>query len=237
MRTFRVLCLFLLLGGGLALASGHVHTVAQFQRDIRMEMRISTGALLPDSVLLAASQRAILWTSTDIGGYEKRYKIQTHYGQAFYALPDTIVEVISASLISGMATKNLRGTNTEYFEAPDVAAPDFAGEDSTGADRDKVPYGYHYWADTIQLMPIPAQLDSFYLSCYVEHPMIDSTVDSIKLKPPFIEAARDFAMHLAYRSIQDYDAATFYLTLYKERRAELRGKYLRKYLYRPEAEK
>jgi len=226
MKT-RVVCLFIsiLLSFGVSRAGVGIDTLGDFKRELRQELNTFTNSAFPDSVQVSISARAILWTSADIGGVEQTFMVNTVDGQAMYAVPDTIVEIIESSFISYRMTANFKSWPSQYIED--------AGDMTELSDPNEpldVPFAFSYWADSIQVSPIPIRDDdSIYLKCYVEHPYISAVGDDVCLKDPFIEAALAYACHLAYRYWQEFEVAAQYKQIYDALKEDLRRKYLPRY--------
>lgn len=213
-----------LLCGGTAFAGIVIDTVGGLNEQVRQEVSIEDLSMLPESTLTLFSKRAILWTSVDVGGVELQHHFTLVAGQAFYAIPDSITEVLHASYLSGNITKSIKAWYPQFAED----AFDVTGISTDATDEDQIPVVYNYWADTIQLIPAPQQGDSVYLKCFVEHP--DAAVgDSICLKPAYTEAAIDYACYLALRSVKMYEDAAIFKAAYDEKKAALRERYTRKF--------
>lgn len=202
-------------------ASTDIDTLGDFMQEVRWELDYRSNDVLPDSALIGLAKRAIIWTSTDIGGVEATYRVITDTLQQFYALPDSIVEILFATLLRGKITYSIKAFTPAYFEDY------FEITDLQQDDELAVPQAYNYWADTIQFLPIPIRVDSIYLKCYIEHPYVDSKDDSIQLRPAYIEAAIAYCCHLSYRRWKRWDEAALYLVAYEALRLKLINKYKR----------
>ena len=205
-----------------------VTTFGEMKAQVRTETGFHSTTYLPDTTLVDFCQRALVYTSTDIGGIEMQWKFNTAARTAFYAIPDTIVEILHATLISEQRTYTLKAWHPELFSdmwdrLDGEEFPPF------GEESDETPVAYNYWADSIQLIPIPQKVDSIYLKCYVEYPSHDTAAgDSLHLIGSYSEAAIAYAIHLTYKRARLFDEATLYLNRYKELKAELRSRYRRK---------
>ena len=210
-------------------ASTDIDTLADFMQEVRWELdyKYRSNDALPDSALIGFSKRALLWTSTDIGGYEGTVLIVTDTLQRFYAMPDSVTEIMFATVVNEDATYSIKAFVPAYFEdIYDIKVLE-------GEDDDQTPKGFNYWADTIQLLPTPNDVDTIYFKCYFEHPYVDDVGDAIQLRPGFIEAAIAYTCYLAYRRLQEFDRAAFYLAAYEGLRARLIEKYKKPFEYLP----
>lgn len=214
---------------GPVFASTDIDTLGDFLQEVRWELnyKYRSNDALPDSALIGFSKRALLWTSTDIGGYEGTVLIVTDTLQRFYAMPDSVTEIMFATVVNEDATYSIKSFVPAYFE--DI----YIIKVLEGEGDDQTPKGFNYWSDTIQLLPTPIDIDSIYFKCYFEHPLVDSKDDSIQLRPAFIEAAIAYTCYLAYRRLQDFDKAAFYLGAYDALRVKLIEKYKKPFEYLP----
>lgn len=217
-----------LLSAGAVAHTPPVTTFGEMKVQVRTETGFHSTTYLPDTTLVDFCQRALVYTSTDIGGIEMQWKFNTVARTAFYAIPDTIVEILHASLISEQITFTLKAWYPEFFSDLNEYLD---GTEFTpfGEDKDEVPAAYNYWADSIQLIPIPQKVDSVYLKCYVEYPSHDTAAgDSLHLIGSYSEAAIAYAIYLTYKRARLFDEAAAYLNRYKELKIELRTRYRRK---------
>ncbi len=223
-RLWLAVVLGVLLCGGTASAGIVVDSIGSMKAEIRYMTHITSTSLLPDSTLHSFCDRALLWTSVDVGGVELQYKFTLTAEQAFYAIPDSITEVLFATYISGNVTKSIKAWYPQFFEDQFTLSE----IDVTASSEDDIPVAYNYWADTIQLIPAPQKADSVYLKCFVEHSDLADT-GSILLKPAYTEAAVLYACHLAFISVAQFEEAALFLTLYEKKKASLRERYTRKF--------
>lgn len=222
MKDFKWIVLFLLAGN--LMAGTHIVDLGDMKESIRMDLQIKDNAILPDSALTDFCQRALLTTSTQCGGIQAMYSIVTVSEQAFYQLPDTIVEIIWGTVITGDAGKTMSikaippPYAEDYGEITDLIESD--------ENEDATPPFYDYWADTIQLIPIPSRDDdTVFFKCFIEHSSISLDTADLQLKSTYIDAAILWAEYLAYYSMQEYDQGNVYKAAYLEMKAELRAKY------------
>ncbi len=176
--------------------------------------------------------QSLLWTSVDIGGVEAQYKITTIADSAWYVLPDTIVRILHVSMITNdNETRSVKAIYPVYYE--DVGG---TVTRSMGVSAEDLPIGYNYWADTLQLMPVPSRDDdTLILKCFVEHPYtIGSGFGTIHLKPAYTEAAFYYACHLTLRAMGRDAEADKYYALYEKTRDRLRARYQRQFNQMPE---
>jgi hypothetical protein len=203
-------------------ATGPITTLGTLKEGVRLELAVATSALLPDTVQTQIAQRSLLWVSTDCGGVEQTFLIKTVDGQAFYAIADTVVEILNGTMVIDNKTMSVKALLPQYF---DDVFPDLDELESTN-DEDNTPIAYQRWGDSIQLMPIPIRDDdSLYLKCFVEHRLITDDSMTIQITDPYTEAIILYASHLAYRRWQDYETSALYLAMYEKKRQELRAKY------------
>lgn len=217
-----VLCLVFLP----VLASGGV-LFADFQElkeNVRQQLRIEGTPALPDSEMTDFCNRALLWVSTDIGGIESRFQVNTAIDSPFYAMPDTIVEILHATLISGLTTKSIKAMWPQYYEELDNPT-ELAIE---AGSVDDVPIAYIYWDDTLQLIPIPVKVDSIYFYVMVEHPVLTDTM-TIRMESPYSEAALWYACKIILESMSITATAAIYERTYDKARPILRERFRRKF--------
>ena len=217
-----VLCLIFLP----VLASGGV-LFADFQElkeGVRQQIRIHSTAVVPDSEMTDFCNRALLWVSTDIGGIESRFQVNTAIDSPFYAMPDTIVEILHATLISDLTTKSIKAMWPQYYEELDN--PTALSTEAGSADD--VPLAYIYWNDTLQLIPIPVKVDSIYFYVMVEHPVLTDTM-TIRMESPYSEAALWYACRIILESMSLATLAAVYERTYDKARPILRERFRRKF--------
>lgn len=208
-------------------ASSLYPTLNRFVGAVRNQTQIYSTSLLADTVARELSRSAIISVSTDFRGVEKRVKITTVNGQAFYQLPDSVVKIISGTVIAGKLTRSIKAWNPPYFE-DFYNLTQLGGATTTGNDPDAIPKAYYYWADTLQLLPIPVKTDSIYLSCYIRHsPMVTASDTLMRLKSGYDEAAIYLACHKVLLSLQMYEEAATYYGYYEKKAAQLTAKYKR----------
>lgn len=213
-----ILCLLL---SAVTMAGSDKILLSSFISSARMEMNISTNALLPDSVMVDFGSRALVKTASEIGGVESAFWVTMVADQMLYAIPDTVVEIIQASLISGDVIVDIRAFAPQYFNEQWDMNP-FKATDEQPDDR---PVAYSLWDDTIQLYPVPVNTDSIYFLCYIEHPVCDSVSDTVYLKSDYQEAAKSYLIYLAYKRLQEYEVADYYLKDYDRQKQILIAKH------------
>lgn len=219
-----VFLILILLGFSLQVRAGtNIDSLYDFKRSVRMELNIADNSMIPDSFLIDICQRALLWTSTDCGGIEYTFTVTTVADQAFYAIPDSVVEILYATIVSNKYTKSIKSWPPSFSEE---AFGSSLGEEE---GEDQTPAAYNWWADSIQLIPVPIQVDTVYLKSFIEHSVVSADGDDVQLKSPYIEAAVAYACHLAYRRLQEYENAAGYLAMYGGIKNEVRAKYTRKF--------
>ncbi|MFA5382354.1 MAG: hypothetical protein WC356_04250 [Candidatus Micrarchaeia archaeon] len=203
-------------------AGTDINTAGQFMARLRLKTNIYDTVLAPDSVLLRLTQEACLTVSTEVGGYQKTFRVNTVAGQAFYALQDSLVEVISAVVLSGGNTKSIKAFYPQFWE-------DAGNTIELGGESGETPGGYIVWNDSVQLLPAPIQVDSIYFKCFYEHPLIDSSADSVYLKAAYTLLAVIYGQHLVYEFAKDYEQSDKLLTKYEEKAKKLVAKYTPKF--------
>ncbi len=219
MKTVLVILLLLVLTSPVS-ASSAIDTVSDFMQAVRWIVHCSNDDMLPDSVLLGLTDRSLVWVSTDIGGIEAIYRIITAASTEFYAFPDTVTEILYATLIDDSETFSIKAFSPAFYE--DAFNKQTTLESGVG---DQQPRAYNYWADTIQLLPIPINVDTIYFKCYVEHPLTDAATDTIRLRSPYVEAALEWCCHLVYKRWQEPGPAAMHLANYEGLRAKLITRY------------
>lgn len=213
-----MLCLFASTG----FAGTMVDSLGEMKDIVRQLIGVESTSLLPDSTLRDICRGSVLWTSVDIGGVEYQYKFVTVADQGFYALPDTITKVLFASYIShAKGTYAFRSIYPQYFtEEPAILSDDAGAWD--------IPLDYNYWADTIQIMPIPKQAgDTIVLKCFIEHRDITTDTASINLSPPYSYAAIIYACGYSCVSLGMFDKANWFLAEYEKMKKSLTETYTR----------
>lgn len=221
MRYFLVILFACILVSPVA-ASTDIDTLGDFMQEVRWELDYMSNDILPDSALIGLAKRAIVWTSIDIGGVEATYRVITDTLQQFYAMPDSIVEILFATLLNGNVVHSMKVFDPAYFE--DVFEITSLMQDDDLA----VPQAYNYWADTVQFLPTPIKADTVYFKCYIEHPYVDSKDDSIQLRPAYIEAAIAYCCYLSYKRWERFEVAALYMATYEALRLKLIDKYKRR---------
>lgn len=224
MRSLAVFILMLFLPS-LVSAGAALDTLGAFKENLRQQLRIHSVVLLPDSEITDWANLALVWTSVDIGGVESRVRILTVVGQPFYGLPDTLVEILSQTNISKKVTKSLRAIPPQFSEEMGIATELVTSD----TNKHATPVGFSYWNDTLQVFPIPVKVDTLYFYCYVEHPVLTSAGDSIRLRPAFTQAALWYACQSIFESMSMIETAAIYERKYDKAKIALRERYRNKF--------
>lgn len=204
----KLLCLLMLW------SSVSAATLSSFKSDLRYQTQLRSTTILTDTALTTFCNRAIVFTSTDIGGLEYQWRVPVVSGTKFYRIPDSVIQIFGASLVSNGITKSIKAYPPEFAEEDFKLST--LGAVQPGMNSDATPRAYQYWADTIQLIPIPIKADSLYLKGFVRHPQIMADTATIQLKPQYQEAAMAYACYLVWRSLEQYDKAEAWFASYKE---------------------
>lgn len=222
----RWIWMLIILLTGPALAGSQITTVGKLIASARMTTGINSKVLIPDTVALDLAGRALTWVSTDCGGYEKTFRILTVEGQAFYAIQDSVVEILSATIVTDNVTKSIKAWYPQFAEETYQSS---LGSSSGGSSEDAVPGAYHYWANSMQFIPIPIRVDSVYFFANYEHPTVTATTDAVKLKSPYAETAVQYLSALMYESIRDFEAAALAQAKYEKTKENLKAVYTRRF--------
>jgi len=189
----------------------------------RQLTNVTSTELIADTVVYRLCSDAIVYTSADIGGLETQYKINTVADQAFYSIADSIVSINRVTVLTADGeTKSLRLWYPQYFDYWDM--PTMAQ-----GDEADVPIAYDFWADTLQVMPIPQRVDSIYLKAYVEHRTLstDDDSDDIAIRPAFAKAALDLACSDICMKVGLFEKADKFLARYEIKKKALLERYFR----------
>ena len=223
MRKVVIACTFLLAGSTL----GQVHsTRADFEDAARQQYGAETTKLVPDSSLGEFAQEAIIWTSVDAGGVEAQYKIITVTGQGFYAIADSIVAILETSYLQE------DGQTRSLPHRPPQLHEELGGATAVeGGGEDDVPGAWSYWADTLQLMPVPqSDADTIVLKCWVEHRALPDDSMTIQMQSAFVDVAKwNLCMRMALSLDPELPAVGVYKALYDEARKSLLKRFARRY--------
>lgn len=223
-RTIQT-CIILLLLTSLAWADKPFIELGTMKPSVRKKVRIWDTQQLPDSTLTTFCQEGLITASVECRGIESRFRIITDTGQTFYAIPDTVVEIVFASNVSNGVTKSIRSIWPQYFEEL-YTVTTLASE--AGANSDAVPQAYKYWADSVQLIPVPIKVDTIYFDCYVEHPLLDNDSQNVRLRGNYNDAALYLTCQKVYESLEMWDAAGRMEAMYEKKKKELLAIYQRK---------
>jgi len=219
----RYLIVFMLLPMMLA-ADPPITSIGEFKTGIRRIVGIEDVGLLPDTSLTSDVLTSLVHTSIDVGGIQAQYRIITVANQAFYAIPDTICEVLTVSFIASdggvYAVAPLPPELYEQTKGPPLL---------TDESQYSLPLVFNWWSDTIQLMPQPAKADdSVILKCHVEYSIaVITTADSstLQLKAGYVEAATFYCAYLTSINLKMFDEANVFLGYYETLRRKLRARY------------
>lgn len=210
------------------------------------QVRQMTGAfstsLLPDSTLKDIVSEAVVWTSTDVGGWEHTLTFIPIDNKRFYSLdslftargdtaPDGTAWKINEILFAGFLdaegnTRSLKAWYPQFFEELNLP-----GIYETGPGND-MPYAHQWWGDSLQIMEAGSTEDTMFFKCYMTHMDVtydSSYTDTLKLKADYTLAALDYACHRALMKIHEYERSAAYLALYEKKKMALRNKYARKF--------
>ena len=220
MRLVLLAILFLVLMVSPVSAESGIDTVSNFMQNVRWVVHCDNDNMLPDSVLLGFSARALHWVSTDIGGIEAIFLIESVVGTEFYAFPDTVTEILYGTFIDSNRTHSIKQFTPAFYE--DAFNRQTTLDTGVG---DQYPRAYNLWADSLQLIPSPIKVDSFYFKCFIEHPLVDAATDTIRLRSPYVEAAIEYCCFLVYQRWQDFAGAAVHLGNYEALRVKLLERY------------
>ena len=220
MRLVLLAILFLVLMVSPVSAESGIDTVSNFMQNVRWVVHCDNDNMLPDSVLLGFSARALHWVSTDIGGIEAIFLIESVVGTEFYAFPDTVTEILYGTFIDSNRTRSIKSFTPSFYED----AYDRQTTLDTGRG-DQTPRAYNLWADSLQLIPSPIKVDSFYFKCFIEHPLVDAATDTIRLRSPYVEAAIEYCCMLVYKRWEQFDKVAYYQASYDAMKVKLVARY------------
>ena len=207
-----------------------VSTNGEFKTFVRNWTGVESTELLPDSTLRRLSSLAIVNTSTEVGGVEAQFRILTVAEQKFYALPDSVVAVLATSLITTEGgTYVVRAGYPQYFDRfslPRIGVAD----DAINLDDNAIPIEYHYWADSLQLLPAPIRdSDTLVLKCFIEHKADTTNAGTLDFTySDYTTAAMFLACGYALMSIDEYDRADRFFALFEKKKASLVQQYQRR---------
>lgn len=220
MKRVLLAILFLVLIASPVGATSDVDTVSNLMQEVRWIVHCSNDDMLPDSVLIGFAQRALVWTSADIGGIEAIFLIETVAGTEFYAFPDTVTEILYGTFIDSNRTHSIKSFTPSFYE--DAYDRQTTLDTGTG---DQQPRAYNLWADSIQLMPSPIKVDSLWFKCFVEHPACSLATAPIILRSPYVEAAIEYTCMLVYKRWQEFDKAAYFQASYNAMKVNLVERY------------
>lgn len=192
---------------------------------VRQQLKVWDVNTLPDSTLTAICARALVDVSVTCGGVEMQFRVVTDSGDAFYPMPDSVTEILFATLVSRERTMSIKAIPPQFTE--DVS-PDYPIR-LEGQDEYQVPRFYNYWADTLQLISVPSKIDTLYFKCFVEHPLLSADSQDVRLRSTFGEVAFLKSCADAAASFEAFDVSTWYLNEYEKKCPKIREKYLRRF--------
>jgi len=208
-----------------------IDSVGPMMDEVRQLTSLESTTLLPDSTLRACCMRALVWVSTEIGGVEVQHRIMTVEEQAFYALPDSMTQIVFLTMrTQNGVTKSLKAWYPQYLEETGITEGD-----PFSTSEDDLPYGYNHWADSLQLMPAPVTAgDTIILKIYVEHKTManDSTADTMRLSftgDVYSQAALYYACSEALRTVKLYDESKDFMAEYDKRKKSLQDVFTRRF--------
>lgn len=211
---------------GLVFADQPFTTIQTMRSAVRNAKQDDATTPVSEADLTLFCHQSLINVSTDIGGIEMKFRVVTVANTRFYAIPDSICRILNASVINGKYTQELKQIPPQYLE--DVEIPVLLEATAT----DNVPQAFHYWDDTLQLMPVPTRVDTVVLNCYVEHPA-DST---IQLEGGYCDAALYDAVARWYEATGMYSSATYWKGEYAKKKAALIEAYTRRFEQRPQSQ-
>ncbi len=223
MRQIRLILIFLMFPA-LGYAGASMDTLLAFKENVRQSKRLESVVALPDSALTDFANRALLRTSVDWGGVESRIRVVTVRNQRFYALPDTLVEVLTQSTISNHITHQLKQVMGQYFEDLGITT----SFPPTTTDPEAVPLGFSYFDDTLQLFPVPAKVDTLWFYAFMEHEVLSADADTIRMRPAFTDVAVYKCCQFILESFDMKEDAAYYEALYEKYGQKTRKKYLKR---------
>jgi hypothetical protein len=230
--------LILLLASSAQAATGIVDTAADFNRIVRQWAGIESTALLPDSTLLDFAGLSILQTSVEAGGVEGQIRVLTVADQKMYELPDSVVAVVATNIITtDGSSRPIKAGYPQYWgDNEGEMATMGTADESLEADDESVPSQYHYWADTLQLLPAPIRDDdTIIVKALVEHEAVTAVGDTLRFTHPnFTTAALYLATSYALFSVGEDERAAMFLGLYDQKKAELIQRYQRRMDVQPQ---
>lgn len=204
----------------------------EFAEMVRKYTRIKDKSIMPDTTLWDICAQSIVWVSTEVGGCELRYRFVTVANQAFYQIPDSITEIVHATVQTKYGeTKAIRAYYPEYFA-------DFGVHKLSDANQSGVPIAYFHWDDTLQILPPPIRVDTVYLYAFTRHvyPDTSAALDTITFnKTTYAKAAISYACMEVLMAMKDYQSAGNWAALYEKQVATLRQTFSRK-MQRPAKE-
>ncbi len=224
MKQLKFILIFMMLPA-LTSAGASIDTFLKFKENVRQSLRLESTVSLPDTAFIDMANRALLRTSVDWGGVESRIRIITVARQEFYALPDTLVEILTQTTINNSVTKQLKQMLPHFLEDLGYATK----LPSTTADPDAVPLAYTYIDDTLQFIPVPTKADdTMWFYAFMEHEVLSADADSIRMRPAFTDVAVYKCCQFVLESLDMKEDAAYYEALYDKYGLKTRQKYLKR---------
>lgn len=206
-------------------ADTHIDSLLEMKENVRQKSQIYDTSILPDSLIGDICNEAVVWTSTDVGGVESRVRIITVANTAFYALPDTVVEVLFQTLKSGDFTRSVKAMPPQFTEELNIAT---SLTDGT-TDEFETPVAFIFWDDTLQLIPVPEKVDTLWFYCYVEHPVMTDTVNLQFTHSAYATAAMYWAVAEVLSLVGEDERAAIWEARYEKAATKLRERFRRKF--------
>lgn len=220
---FRLLLVLFILYFSTVSNAGVIHgTYGDIKTAVRNQIKLASTNALATASLEQFISESVMWVSVDIGGVERMIKIKTVAGQAFYAVSDSVVSIIYASVIDSATqtiTKDIRAWHPEFVEYT------FNLDQLEGTDKDQTPKAYNLWGDTIQFIPVPVKVDTVYLKCTIEHALVDTDADSLQFSAPYVEAVVVYTCYKSMMYLGMYEDAAVYKQVYEGIKQNLLGRF------------
>lgn len=202
-----------------------IRTLEEFRIRVREKTRLYSQVQLSDSILTPICREAVLATSVEVGGVEVTHTFLTSVGTAWYAIPDSVVQVLFGSIHAyGGGVYALKAWYPQFYDV-------FRLDELVEEGENQTPVAYNYWAGVIEMLPTPVREDTVYLKCYVEHPYLDTgaSADSIRLRSGYTLAALELAAALASIEVEQWEQAALFQARYESAAEKLRAVYTRRF--------
>ncbi len=215
----------LLLMFGIVGAGSPIGTIGDMKSAIRMESGITNTTIVPDTTLGDICNRSLLWTSVMAGGYEKNVRVIIVPESAFYTMQDSLVEIISGTIVSNTKTYPIKAWPPQYTAEVNIST---SLPLTPGGGTGQPPKIYQLWAGRLQLIPVPVAADTLYLKANYEHPNLSADTNTILLTDAFREAAVTWGCVLVFSHVKDYESAAIYETKFEKQKNDLKQTYMPK---------